>query len=143
MKKIFLILFVFIFCIGNTYAGEIVDTDTIYWDWEGLTPEDSGTDTANTIANDLEFRLYMSDQSGVYDIGLPNAVITYAESIGDPLAYQFNLTITGTSGATVTRYFVITSFYNGEESDVSNEVSKTIAIPRDIPLRLRFTISVE
>lgn len=143
MKKIFLILFVFIFCIGNACAGEIIDTDTIYWDWSGPTPETSGLPSADPIANDLKFHLYMADQSGIYNIGSPNVEITYVESTGDPYNYEFNLTINGTGGTIITRYFVLTAYYDGGESDISNEVSKTIEIPKDRPLQLRFTISIE
>lgn len=149
MKKTMFYLFLFIdvvllslfICAPYSMASEIIDTDTIYWDWHGPTPENSGLPSSDPIANDLKFNLYMSDQSGVYDIGNPDAEITYTQSTGDPYTYEFNLTVTG--NGTVTRYFVLTAWYDGEESGMSNEVSKVITIPKDIPLHLRFTITVE
>ena len=142
MKKYLMVVFmiaisVFVLASG-AFANEKIETVTLYWDWNGPTPETSGLDSADPIANDLEWHLYMRGEGEEY--GTEPVVIAPYE--GD-LSIVNEVFISGVGGTTVRKYFVLRSAYSGGESANSNEVFKDFVLPLNAPLNLRFTVVVE
>lgn len=133
------IFFIAIFCIiPKTNAGEIIDNDTLYWDWCGPTPEGTGLETDHPIANDLAWHLFIRKENESYNYESPTLIIPYD---GD-YNLTYDLPIDGIGGTNIKLYFVLRASYNGAESDDSNEISKEVIIPRDKVLQLRFNITV-
>lgn len=128
-----------VFAVESVIAADYSEEVTVYWDWAGPTPEDSGLDSANPIANDLEWHLYMRGEGEDY----PASPIA-AASYDGTLLLTDAVVITGNHEQTVRKYFVLRAFYDGSESGNSNEVTKDFVIPgRAIPLNLRFTVELQ
>lgn len=134
INKIVGVILCIILVIGVCIAKADIETVTLYWDWDGPTPESSGLDSADPIANDLQWRLYMRDENGTYQE--PIISVPYNELF----EITHEITIDGLPGSVATKYFVLRAFYNGGESENSNELSKEFFIPRAAPLHLRFTV---
>lgn len=116
-------------------AAERQEEIKVYWDWDGPTPEGSGLPSADPIANDLEWHLYMRGEGEQYNYDTP----VIASPYGQNLELSGDVHITGASGSTVRKYFILRAYYDGGESGDSNEVYKDFEIPRNIPFNLRFT----
>lgn len=138
--KYLVMIFMTLFLVTGAFAETVVEEVTLYWDWgpNCPTPETSGLDSADPIANDLEWHLYMRGEGEEYGTE-PVVVAPY----GDDLSIVNKVVISGIGGTTVRKYFVLRASYGGGESDNSNEVFKDFVIPRATPLNLRFTVVVE
>ena len=125
--------------VSSVYAADKTEEITVYWDWDGPTPENSGLDSADPIANDLEWHLYMRGEGEDYPAS-PVAAASYDGT----LLLTNAVVITGNHEQTVRKYFVLRAFYDGSESGNSNEVTKDFVMPgRAIPLNLRFTVELQ
>lgn len=138
MKKYLLGIFMILFIATGAFAGETIETVTLYWDWDGPTPESSGLSSANPIANNLEWRLYMRGEDEEYGT-VPVVVAPYEGT----LSTVYDVFISGMGGTAVRKYFVLRAAYSDGESDNSNEVFKDFVLPLASPLHLRFTVVVE
>ena len=139
MKLILTLICLFCLAIVPSFASDYSETVTIFWDWSGPTPEDSGLASADPMANDLEWHLYMRGEGETYDYGNPTVAVPY----GQTLSMDAPIVVEGIGGSSVKKYFVLRAFYDNGESGDSNEAFKDFEIPRDSPLNLRFTVSVQ
>lgn len=125
--------------INKSFAADYSEEITVYWDWDGPTPENSGLQSADPMANDLEWHLYMRGENESYNYGKPIIAVKY----GTELALTGPVVISGKGGTIVRKYFILRSYYDGGESSDSNEITRDFAIPKNMPLHLRFTVQLE
>lgn len=123
-----LVIAMFLFLTTGVFAGEVIEEVTLYWDWSCPIEDTPG----------LEWHLYMRGEGETY--GTEPILIST-----DGTSYELtgNINITGNAGFIINKCFILRSFYNGGESGDSNEVCKDFIIPREAPLHLRFTVTVE
>lgn len=133
MKKIYVslmvaFLLVLIPAIGMPATDKIV-AESLTFEWEQLEAD---------MADIAGWTLYASDVSGsgyvkVVDIPLTTGIVAAGLTTFQSPA---NLSIVGVSGATVTKYFVLTSKNAiNEQSEYSNEVSQAFVIPYGKPAK--------
>lgn len=129
-------LFLPLFFIGQSLAADYSEEITVYWDWEGPTPADSGLPSANAIADDLAWHLYSRKEGEQYG-STPAIAVPYGQNL------ELSGTINMQGQGTVRIYFVLRAFYDGGESGNSNEIYKDFIIPRDKPLQFRFMVEIQ
>lgn len=119
MKKLFILFVGLLLICTSAYAAEIEDSITLQWDWDGPTPEGTGLATDDPIANDLEWHLFKRYEDTAYNYSSPALIEQYE---GD-LSLEYNIILDSLEdGETVRFYFVLRAYYDGRESDSSNEV---------------------
>lgn len=131
MKRILSVLLMLIMVFAAAWpaaAAQSTKELTFAWDYE--TPVPDG----------IEFMLFMRGDGEAYDYANPVLVAAYDAAAG--LTASDTFTITGTSGAAVTKYFVLRARVGVEESGDSNEVSKVFSIPVSAPFTLTVTVKI-
>jgi hypothetical protein len=133
MKKIivgcFIVLMLLLVPMLGTAAVEKVISESLTFEWDQLEAD---------LPDIAGWTLYMSSVSGsgyVKVVDIPYTVGTVADGT-TVFVSPANMSISGVSGSTVTKYFVLTSKNAiNQESEYSNEVSNAFVIPYGIPTK--------
>ena len=132
MKKIFVSLLVALMLmipVLGLPATDKVVAESLTFEWE---------QTEADLADIAGWTLYASDVSGSGYVKVVDIPLTTGTVAAGLTTFQSpaNLSIVGVSGATVTKYFVLTSRNAiNEQSEYSNEVSQAFVIPYGKPAK--------